>query len=173
MAKIIAAVVLLMLLAACSTAHPHAQPVLTVTRTIVKTVKVPVPGPTVTGRVPAQVPCSIVNSGFLVIGQPGGNSTPDGTCQVALYGNSGNGSVKLTDSSGRVTWYTLGIPSASSAQAPAAAPSTPSINGATWSVTVDCTTQQCTTLPGAGPGGSTCGQPVNNRQVCVGTGPKP
>jgi hypothetical protein len=53
----------------------------------------------------------VVNTGFLVVGDPGGNSVSDGTCQVALYGNSGDGSVKLTDSSGRFTWYTLGAPS--------------------------------------------------------------
>jgi hypothetical protein len=44
----------------------------------------------------------------------------------------------------------------------------PHVNGATWWVTVDCLTQQCTTIPGAGPEGSTCGQPVSNDQVCAG-----
>lgn len=68
---------------------------------------------TATAAAPAGMACSMVNSGFLVAGNPGGNSTPDGTCQVALYGNGGNGSVKLSDGSGHVTWYDLGAPSAS------------------------------------------------------------
>lgn len=33
-------------------------------------------------------------------------------------------------------------------------------------ITVNCLQQQCTTLPGAGPGGTTCSPPVNNVQVC-------
>ena len=45
---------------------------------------------------------------------------------------------------------------------------TPAVNGATWSVTVNCLTDQCTSLPGAGPNGSTCGAIVDNKQVCVG-----
>jgi hypothetical protein len=81
----------------------------------------PSPAPTLTrtvapvqpaGRAP-ETPCSLVNNGFLVIGDPGGNSTPEGECEVAFYGNSGNGSIRLTDSSGLVTWYDLGVPSAS------------------------------------------------------------
>jgi hypothetical protein len=44
----------------------------------------------------------------------------------------------------------------------------PHVNGATWWVTVDCLKQQCTTIPGAGPYGSTCGRPVSNEQVCAG-----
>jgi F420-0:gamma-glutamyl ligase len=62
---------------------------------------------------PAGVPCSMVNTGFLVVGNPGGNVSPTGTCGVALYGNNGNGSVKLSDSAGHVTWYDLGPPSSS------------------------------------------------------------
>src|ERR1022692_4910987 len=51
-----------------------------------------------------------------------------------------------------------------------AGPPTPDINGATWSVTVDCPPQQCTALPQAGPGESTCGAIVNGAQVCAGYG---
>lgn len=51
--------------------------------------------------------------------------------------------------------------------APAGYP-VPAVNGATWWTLVNCRTSQCTTLPGAGPRGSTCGEPVRNRQVCVG-----
>jgi len=51
-----------------------------------------------------------------------------------------------------------------------AGPPTPDINGATWDVTVNCSSQQCTALPHAGPGGSTCGAEVNGSQVCAGYG---
>ena len=54
--------------------------------------------------------------------------------------------------------------------APAATPPVPDINGATWSVTVNCAASQCTSFPDAGPGLSTCGAVVNNEQVCVGSG---
>jgi hypothetical protein len=43
----------------------------------------------------------------------------------------------------------------------------PHINGATNSELVNCSQQQCTSLPGAGPNGGTCGQVVNNEQFCV------
>ena len=72
------------------------------TRTVMESAATPAPS----------TPCSMVNSGFLVVGSPGGNSTPDGTCQVALYGTDGNGSVKLSDDAGRITWYDLGVPAA-------------------------------------------------------------
>ena len=82
------------------------SPSATVTRTVTA------PGATAaTAAAPAGVACSLVNTGVPGVGDPGGNSVPDGMCRVALYGNSGNGSVKLTDSSGRFTWYTLEAPS--------------------------------------------------------------
>jgi len=59
-------------------------------------------------------------------------------------------------------------PAPTPSPSPAAAPPTPHINGGTWSVTVNCLQEQCTSYPGAGPGQSTCGQIVNNEQVCVG-----
>ena len=58
-------------------------------------------------------------------------------------------------------------PGAKFGRAPAGYP-VPHVNGATWYVMVNCLTDQCTTFSGAGPGGSTCGEPVHNRQVCVG-----
>jgi hypothetical protein len=52
---------------------------------------------------------------------------------------------------------------------PAVTPPTPNVNGATWAITIDsCTEMQCTTSPGAGPMGSTCGAVVGNQQTCVG-----
>lgn len=51
--------------------------------------------------------------------------------------------------------------------APAALPPFPHINGATHSELVNCLQAQCTTLPGAGPYGGTCGAVVGNEQECV------
>jgi hypothetical protein len=57
---------------------------------------------------------------------------------------------------------------ASPAPAPAEAlPPMPHINGATHSVLVNCMVDQCTSFPGSGPNGGTCGRVVNNRQECV------
>jgi hypothetical protein len=83
-----------------------------ITRWKTKTVTVTVTQ-TAAPAAPAGVPCSMVNTGFLVVGNPGGNVSPAGTCGVALYSNNGNGSVKLSDAAGHVTWYDLGPPSSS------------------------------------------------------------
>lgn len=53
------------------------------------------------------------------------------------------------------------------APTPAALPSMPHVNGATNSELVNCAQAQCTTVPGAGPNGGTCGQVVDNEQYCV------
>jgi hypothetical protein len=80
------------------------------TRTATQMVKVPGPTITVTHSASAGVPCSMVNSGFLVAGSPGGNSVPQGTCTVTAGSNDGNGTMTLTNSSGRSTTYALGAP---------------------------------------------------------------
>lgn len=49
----------------------------------------------------------------------------------------------------------------------AVTPSMPHVNGATHSQLENCSQVQCTTLPGAGPNGGTCGPVVNNEQECV------
>lgn len=46
-------------------------------------------------------------------------------------------------------------------------PAMPHVNGATHSMLVYCTREQCTTLPGAGPHGGTCGPVADGRQECV------
>ncbi len=51
----------------------------------------------------------------------------------------------------------------------AAAPVSSSINGQ-WEVFVNCFQHQCTTLPDAGPGGSTCSHPSTGEQRCLGDG---
>jgi hypothetical protein len=82
----------------------------TETQTATRTVKVPGPRVTVTHSASAAVPCSLVNSGFLVAGGPGGNSVSEGTCAVTAGSNDGNGTITLTNSSGRSTTYALGVP---------------------------------------------------------------
>ena len=51
--------------------------------------------------------------------------------------------------------------------APAALPPMPHVNGATHSELVNCLQAQCTSFPGSGPNGGTCGPVVNNEQECV------
>lgn len=46
-------------------------------------------------------------------------------------------------------------------------PPAPHVNGATHSTIVDCNVDQCTSAPGAGPYGSTCGPIVGMKQACV------
>jgi hypothetical protein len=70
-----------------------------------------------------------------------------------------------------IRWKTTSstTPTATASTGPIASPApVPHVNGATWSVTVVCAVSQCTSLPGAGPAGSTCGAVVDGEQVCVG-----
>ena len=53
------------------------------------------------------------------------------------------------------------------AGATTAMPPMPAINGARYSMLVNCSQQTCTSGPGAGPNNSTCGAIVDNRQYCV------
>lgn len=62
------------------------------------------------------------------------------------------------------TQYALARPPAAKATT---APPMPHVNGATHSEIVNCLQAQCTTLPGAGPNGGTCGEPVDNEQECA------
>ncbi len=122
---------------------------------------------TKTRTVTASVPCSEVSSGasgpaFLVAGNAqaaGFNGTYEGMCtvKVAPFSSASNGQVTLTDSSGLSTTYDLGSPAAVSGSSGTALPPFPHVNGATHSMLVDCAVQQCTSLPGAGPNGGTCG----------------
>jgi hypothetical protein len=65
----------------------------------------------------------------------------------------------------------LGFPGVTAGAAPGVP--VPSINGATWAVTINCTgNSSCQNVPpgepGAGPDDSTCGPLVGEEQVCVG-----
>jgi hypothetical protein len=59
------------------------------------------------------------------------------------------------------------VTAAASPVASASPSATAHVNGQ-WAVTVNCGTQQCTGIPDAGPGGSTCGPDVNGVQTCTG-----
>ena len=89
-AGIAAGALVAIVLAGCGTASTtsHAQPaptvtktsVTTVTKTVIKTVKVPVPGPTVTVKVPEPGPTVTVNSDAAKL-------QADNTCIYALFQN--------------------------------------------------------------------------------------
>ena len=49
----------------------------------------------------------------------------------------------------------------------AQSPPIPDVNGATHSQEFNCNDVQCTTEPGSGPNGGTCGAIVDNEQICV------
>lgn len=155
--------------------HHSATRTVTITRTVTHTAPAKVITKRVTVTGPSSVQCSEVTSGasgsaFLIVGNAqaaGYNGSYEGMCSVKVtpFGSSANGHVTLTDSAGLSTTYDLGTPAAP--QSAAGLPPFPHVNGATHSVLVNCAVQQCTSLPGAGPNGGTCGPVVNNEQECV------
>jgi hypothetical protein len=103
---------------------------------------------------------AVLIGGFVAIGLKNGWTDPAPRTVVHVVYRT-----KLVTPAPKVITRTILVTPSAAPQA--ASPPMPHVNGATHSMLVDCSVDQCTSLPGAGPNGGTCGAIVNNEQECV------